>query len=90
MLSARGRLIGASVVCWSEGPSCCGLLLLRPLNTARPAPCLVVCLIVNTLLRWVSYAIASIILPGAASASSFPPTALSYMVKALVIKTLRY
>ena len=47
-------------------------------------------LTVDALLRWVSYAIASIMLPSAASASSLSSAVLGYVVKALVFKALRY
>ena len=47
-------------------------------------------LTVNALLRWVSCAIASIMRPGAASASSLSPAVLGYVVKALAFKALRY
>jgi hypothetical protein len=47
-------------------------------------------LAVNTLLGWVSYAVASIILSSAASISSLSPTALGYIVEALVLKVLCY
>ena len=47
-------------------------------------------LAVDALLGWVSYAIASIMLSGAASASSLFSAVLGYVVKALALKALRY
>ena len=82
--------MGASIVYWRKGPNCCRLFLLYPLNATCPALCLMFCLIVNALLRLVSYALASIILPSAASISILSPIALSYIVKALAFKALRY
>ena len=90
MLSARGRLVSVGIVCWCKGPNYCSLFPLRPLDTARPTLCLVAFLIVNALLRWVSYAVTSIVRPGAASAPSLSPAVLSYVVKALAFKALRY
>jgi hypothetical protein len=77
-------------VYWRKGPNCRGLLLLRPLDTTCPVPCLMAYLAVNALLRWVSYAVASIMLSSVASAPSLSPTALGYMVKALALKALYY
>ena len=82
--------MGASVVCWCKCSDCRSLFLLCPLNAARPTLCLVACLAVDALLGWVSYAIASIMLSGIASASSLFPAVLGYMVKALALKALRY
>jgi len=48
------------------------------------------CLTVNTLLKLVSHAIASVILPSAPSIFSLSPIALGYIIKALAFKALRY
>ena len=82
--------MGAYIVCWRIGPNYCSLLLLCPLNIIRPILCLMVCFIVSTLFRWVSYIFASIILPSVVFISSFSPITLSYIVEALAFKALCY
>ena len=80
--------MGVSIVYWRKGLNYYSLLLLCLLNIIPSTLCLVVCLIVDILLRWVFCVLTSIMLPGIVFTFSFSPVAFSYIVKALVFKVL--